>query len=76
MNILSLSVLSFFILTCSALFFPKKGFIFVSLLPEKSWGKGVQTGKGEKSDHRERKRSFDAFGERGIDGRRAEKVRQ
>lgn len=57
MNILSLSVLSFFILTCSALFFPKKGFIFVSLLPEKSWAKGVQTGNGgEKRSQRKKKK--------------------
>lgn len=50
----------FFILACSALFFPKKGFIFVSLLPEKSWGKGVQTGKwkerGKKRSQRKKKK--------------------
>lgn len=60
-------------------FFQKK-VLFLSVSSQKKAGvrecRQESEKRGEKNDHRERKRSFDGFGERGIDGRRAVKVRQ
>lgn len=70
MNILSLSVLSFFYSDMFSTLFSKKKVLFLSVSSQKKAGvrecRQESEKRGGKSDHRERKRSFDGFGERGI----------